>query len=914
MPGDDQRALCSSCGQPVAAGEEECASCRTVPIPPADLFDPGEPIALRAPYPLTTRLVGPREPLLALVSAFERARRGGLVFVSLEGPPGSGKTRHLLELSVEVARIDARASFHLAGAGDASLPYGPVARIVGARLGLSPSASPEEAQARVNEATAELLPGPHRLEASHLLAHLLGAGAPDSPIVVPLADSPAKLEARLFLAIRRFLAADAARAPLVLCVDEAEQAGPDTAKLLHYLAAGLGTSPVLLIAAGRGGAAALRSVAGGEHAAERIELVPLGGADAETLLRLLLAPVGTVPDRLVAYVRHAPITPRAIVEVVRLLVESNVLRPHNKSFILDQDRLAALDLPQPEDDVTVARLRLLPPGERDLLDKAAVCGERFWIDALVALYRAEMLHTGDPDGPTLVEIAAAGDRTRAATAEALGRLCDRGWIVTHEGAREHRFAWTPLRDVVLRAMEPVVRRRHQRWVAQWLELRPDGREEDAQEEIGGHLEDAGDGDSAAACFRRAADGARARYFNEKAIRLYARALRCASRGNLAARIHLWHDLGSVYELKGDFEAALGAFERMLRLTWIASSRSKAAVAFNKLGRVWRRKGNLRLALDYLERGLALFEQAGDGRGVAGSLDDIGHVLYLLGRYDEAHAKITRALARRGKHGDKRSIAHSLSNLGNVQKDRGRLDEAQACHAQALDLRREIADRAGVVTSMHSLAALAFERGQRDDARQAFEQALDDAERIGALPLQAVLLCSLGEVALVEGKIDEARRRLTDALGLGRELDDRRVTSDASRVLGLVELTAGNQTRARELCARALALAEETGLRDAAGRALLALAEVASATLLDDGRDAELRPFEGGEASADELYARGIAVFREIGNTSELARGLARRGRHKIERGQRDAARPLLEEARALYARLGLPAGGIIPEV
>ena len=39
------------------------------------------------------------------------------------------------------------------------------------------------------------------------------------------------------------------------------------------------------------------------------------------------------------------------------------------------------------------------------------------------------------------------------------------------------------------------------------------------------------------------------------------ALASASRENLAARIHIWHDVGSVYELKGDFEAALGAFER-----------------------------------------------------------------------------------------------------------------------------------------------------------------------------------------------------------------------------------------------------------------------------------------------------------------------------------------------------------------
>src|SRR5438045_4635431 len=238
-------------------------------------------------------------------------------------------------------------------------------------------------------------------------------------------------------------------------------------------------------------------------------------------------------------------------------------------------------------------------------------------------------------------------------------------------------------------------------VAQWLELRPEGRGEDSQEEVGRHLERAGDGDGAAMRFRRAADAARASYTNDKAIRLYAQALACLGEGDLAARIHLWHDLGSVYELKGDFEAALGAFERMLRLTWVVSSRTKAAVAFNKMGRVWRRKGDLKLALEYLERGLELFRSAADSRGIAGSLDDIGKTLHMLGRYDEAFAKITEALARRGKRGDKRAIATSLSRLGEVQQDRGQYEAALTCHREAYELRKVAGDRWGCVVSQNN---------------------------------------------------------------------------------------------------------------------------------------------------------------------------------------------------------------------
>src|SRR5262249_32659468 len=78
----------------------------------------------------------------------------------------------------------------------------------------------------------------------------------------------------------------------------------------------------------------------------------------------------------------------------------------------------------------------------------------------------------------------------------------------------------------------------------------------------------------------AAGGGGLRSSTDRATRLYAAALGCLGQGDLASRIHLWHDLGSVFQLKGDHDSALGAFERMLRLAWVVASRTKAAVAFN----------------------------------------------------------------------------------------------------------------------------------------------------------------------------------------------------------------------------------------------------------------------------------------------------------------------------------------------
>jgi tetratricopeptide (TPR) repeat protein len=451
--------------------------------------------------------------------------------------------------------------------------------------------------------------------------------------------------------------------------------------------------------------------------------------------------------------------------------------------------------------------------------------------------------------------------------------------------------------MVLARIPQPERRGYHKTAAQWLELRPDGRRPLAQEEIARHLEQAGLHAEAAARFRRAADQARQSYFNGRAIRLYMRALQCIGDRDLAARIHLWHDLGSVYELKGDFEAALGAFERLLRLAWVVSARVKAAVAFNKMGRVWRRKGDLKLALEYLERGAELFELAGDERGIAGSLDDIGQVLYLLGRYDQAYDKLTQGLERRSD-GDSRSIAMSLSNLGNIQRARGLLSEARARHQEALELRRQSGDRFGVLASLNNIAVIDYEQGELGLARASWVQVLAEAEHIGALPLCALALNNLGELALAEGQRDEARRRLEDALTIAEEIEDRRLRVEATRNLALLESGLGHADKARDLAQRAYEIAAAQGLRDSEARALVCLGRVLSSSLFDSGVDNE-----HGVPAAQYYFEQGVALLRQLGNDTELGRTLEQYGRYRLDRGDSAAARELLAQALAIYSRL-----------
>jgi tetratricopeptide (TPR) repeat protein len=868
-------------------------------------------------YPQATRFVGRKAQLERLTAIVKEAARGEVAFVALTGPSGVGKTRLVEELARTLVADGTRVLVAPAG-GPGAPPFAAWERLLRQRFGLLPSMTPEIGRARLAAAVSELIPGSRSLEVTHLIAQLIGVPYPDSPVVEPLAETPAQLEARTFIALKRLVAADAARTPLVVAIDDVERASPETLNLLQYLAAGLGSAPVTLLCVARPSLFDAHPAFGeGDVSLQRLELGPLDDAEAAELFAELCRPAGKPPATLE---RHATGrmggVPRALTELLRYLLELGAIEPTDEGgWKFDGARLEGEALPDHLGDVVAARLRVMAAGERDLMEKAAACGEAFWLDAVVMLVRAAAVYTdaggADPDGPTLGEVAAAGDRTRAEVEAALAELGRRGLVVEQPhssipGEREYRFAYPPWWDVVYDGIDHAARSRYHKLVAQWLELRPTGRGEEEQEEIGRHLERAGDGDGAALRYRRAADAARARFFNDKAVRLYDSALNCLGQGDLASRIHLWHDLGSVFQLKGEFDSALTAFERMLRLAWVVASRTKAAVAFNKMGRVYRQKGELPLALEYLERGLQLFEQADDTRGIAGSLDDVGQVLWLLARYDDALDRSAAALETRRRLGDRRAIAVSLVNIGNIERHRGLFDAAQSCYEEALDLRRALGDLAGIAECDNVLGVLAFQRGDIDGAHKIWEAALAEAERIGALPLQALLLSQLGEAARLNGQRGEARTRFDAALALARDLDDKRILSQTERHLGLLLVESGDPKVALDHCELSLELADAAGIRVDVGRALIALGQVHAATLFDDTGD--------GERRAEDYFSRGVELFREIGNEAELASGLERFGKYRIERGDVDAGKTLLTEAEAIFRKLGMRAGDALRRV
>jgi len=123
----------------------------------------------------------------------------------------------------------------------------------------------------------------------------------------------------------------------------------------------------------------------------------------------------------------------------------------------------------------------------------------------------------------------------------------------------------------------------------------------------------------------------------------------------------------------------------------------------------------------------------------------------------------------------------------------------------------------------------------------------------------------------------------------------------------VESGQNRHDRAISLAHQALSLASDSGLRDRRAQAFIGLGEVLarpqaaaeSQVTYDDPMDGDVI------LDADQCFRRGIELLRQLGSAWDLAQGLEKYGRFRIEQGDIPGGQPLLGEAIAIYRRLNV---------
>jgi tetratricopeptide (TPR) repeat protein len=855
-----------------------------------------EPEPTRAPRSL---LVGRADELVMLREIVDRAIDfQAPQLVTIIGNQGTGKTRLINELVGRLREENRCRVFQGAAERDTNgklTRYAAITSLLRARFELTPN--PDDAsKLRFSHEVKTVMASDQVGEMLYFLGAFVGIEFPPTPFLRAVADNAKQHGELARTALRRFIELDCANGPLALVLDDLQWADDDTIHLVKDLAVGLGGSPVVLLTAARP-EMLIRSAGWGEGAIEhtRMDLRNLEQDEAEQMFRNLLARCKDISlDTIDSAVEMTGGNPAFLEQLVRLFLENGAIDASGPVWRLDPDRAAETELPVSIEEAIEARIAALENEERDLLEKAAVFGNVFWVSAVIALKRLEQ---AEPPPANALDIEwGQGEDVRRRLSDLISILADRDYLLTLDaedssipGDVEVVFKHNLERELIARSIEPSKLGRYYLVAAQWLESKLSALRDEQLEFLAGLYERGGDRRRAARCYLQGGDRARARYSPEESRVLYEKGLAMLGEADAPARLDALHNLGDVVEQAGKSEEAERFFNQMLQLAWRYDNLNKAGAAYARLGRTYRRRGKYDQAMEYLRRAQELFERSRDDRGIASTLDDMGRVHWLRGGYSQALDFHRQALTTRRALGDRRSIALSLANIGRVHHDSGNFKAAIAQFREALDLRRDIGDLVGIVQSLCDLGGVHAEDGNYEQALELLGEARALAHEIGDKLALADVLSRTGEVKGAMGRGDESVKDLNDAKQLASSLGDRVALAVTHQRLAQVQLGLGNLEAADVEAHAAVAVSQAVGLRVHIGSGYRVKAEVAAAL--------------GHTLQAEDDFRRAIDILAAVKNEVELARAYQGLATIKERSGNLADAQKLRGRAVDIFTRL-----------
>jgi class 3 adenylate cyclase len=388
---------------------------------------------------LSGPLVGRDAELELLRSMFERsAAEGRAHVVTLYGDPGVGKSR----LTHEFVRwAEAQDPPPLVVRGRC-LPYGegitywPLSEILRTMAGVADTDAPAVALQKIRSTGMTLLEAdPDAERATAALAFTTGLEDP----AMPLSEvEPKRVRHEMHAAWRSFFSMLAVGQPVIVVVEDIHWADPAMLDLLEELADRVEGS-VTFICPSRPDLTATRpGWGGGKRNYSAIALDPLATTDADRLVRSLLDVEG-LPDAVFRQILlRAEGNPFFLEEIVRQLVDNGTVRLEGGRWMATGD-LSQVEIPDTVQGVLAARIDLLEPGDRRVLQAAAVVGRIFWPGAV------RQLLDGQADRlPDSLEILEGRDLVRARLASSLGREPE--YVFKHVLTRDVAYETLPRRE------------------------------------------------------------------------------------------------------------------------------------------------------------------------------------------------------------------------------------------------------------------------------------------------------------------------------------------------------------------------------------------------------------------------------------------------------------------------------------
>jgi class 3 adenylate cyclase/tetratricopeptide (TPR) repeat protein len=638
--------------------------------------------------------------LKELVHATARDRR--IRLVSITGPPGIGKSRLTWELEKYVDGLVETVYWHRgrSPAYGEGITFWALGEMVRRRAGLAESDDEMRTRERITATVAEFVAdeGDRQWVEPALLA-LLG-----------LEPSPPGGRDVLFAAWRIFFERVATRGTTVLLFEDIQWADSGLLDFIDHLLEWTRSSPILVVTQARPEFVERRPDWGVGH--RLMTALPLQPLAEEHMRELLGGIVPGLPEPAVATIlRRADGIPLYAVETVRMLIADGRLELVGGTYRPTGD-VSDLAVPDTLRSLIASRLDALEPADRSLLQDGSVLGQRFTLQALVAIAGL---------APGELESRLRGlVRRELLTMEADPRSPERG---------QYGFVQSLIREVAYGTLARRERRTRHLSAARYFEALGD-------EELAGAL-----ATHYLAAFESSDEGAEAGAVASQArIALRAAADRAAALGA--------HD------------QAISYIEQALSVTSEPADRAGLLEAAATSARA---AGGQQMAERYAREAIAIHAERGNDDGVGRASALLGHVLINSGDLGAAIDVMQAALAPDRERSDAVSAA-LLATLSRayMRNNQEALAIEMADRALAIAERRNLDEI--VAEALVNKAAALVDSGRRRESGALYDVAIRLAQEGGWPDIE---LRGRNNVALT--LIEDQPRRALNTVMTGLEL-------------------------------------------------------------------------------------------------------------------------------------------------
>ena len=780
-------------------------------------------------------------------------------------------------------------------------------------------------------------------------------------VAATLPEDPNQGRRRLFDGVAHLLASLSKEAPVLLILDDLQNADDASLHLLEHVVRSVRTERILFVGAYRDTEvdedARLHQVLvdlGRERVVTAVHLDRLGPEEVRRLVELVYGGPPPDPELASAVFERTGGNPFFVEELVRCIRESCAGVPATPVS-------SVANIPWPETVRRVLRQRLvrLPPETVRLLGIASVIGPTFPFELL-----EQVSATG---GSLLLDALESALRARVLVEQR----------VDHGPAR-YGFADRQTRDLLYRDLSQIRARQYHRQIAAALETAYGPRAHEHAEELALHYLEGDVRDKALEYSLAAARHAAALYARESAIHHYRTAIDLFDEADVARSAAALEELAEQQGHQGEMDEMRRNLDEAARRYESANDRTSAARVLLRVSHIYRWAFyDHASSVERIEHAQKCLEGLPEtGQLAALSVELAAEFASQLTHFAEARALYERAIAIAERVGDERQVLMARLNLlalappsqhaETYRKVRALLEPAfvskpdpdlvrggydflseyasevegdgpGAVHLLETAVRwlREHGAVAGAMDiSGQNLAADHLQLGHLAEARRLAEETYAYALRNYPTP-DAPNLAVLGELARLEGDPAKAREMFdraaellvrsaspafsywVDGFRLHLEVDQEAYDLAGARAAELVGRMEGKETMATfasiecqvlELAVRAALPRGEVSLAEsylARLREIVAQLDVDTTRAYLDRAEGRLAASQRSFETAVERLRASLARFDRLGRRPEQADTEELLGHTLLESGDADGARAAFDRARALRAEMGL---------